>query len=101
MTHPVSEATIAGLFFGALMFASKSNIVFICLGFLRQLQIPVTRKLKESLAVEMCGVEEYRNLSEMFHFSFHLSFSEMNSGIFVASFFFFFFCLPLKEFWLN
>lgn len=45
----------------------------------------------------MCGVgvEEYRNLSEMFHFSF----SEINSGIFVA--YFFFFRLPLKEFWLN
>lgn len=35
----------------------------------------------------MCGVgvEEYGNLSEMFHFSF----SRMNSGIFVAYLFFF------------
>lgn len=39
MTHPVSEATMAGLFFGALMFASESNFLRLFLGFFeRQLQ---------------------------------------------------------------
>lgn len=37
MIHPVSEVTMAGLFFGALMFASESNI-FIVWVFLGQLQ---------------------------------------------------------------
>lgn len=77
---------MAGLFFGALMFASESNLFFSYF-FLRATTNSAIRKLKESSAVEMCGVgvEEYGNLSEMFHFSF----SRMNSGIFVAYLFFF------------